>query len=498
MDRTRLNSITRLARAGALEQAWALFRAAGLDARLDDPNALTLHGRLLKDRAAQAEGEAREALLNDAIAAYERASHLSRATYPLINAATLALLAGRRERAQALALETLALIDGDDCAPETAYWLDATRAEACLLLGRTREAETILGQAVENQPEAWEDHASTLRQFTMIAAAIGQSTAWLDRYRPPPSMHFDGILGIAADDAGARDAIASSLRDIRPGNVAGALAAGADIMIAEEALRLGAHLHVVLPCAPELFLKASVLPWGSAWEARFAHLMEEAVSVLILDDWQSPSQASVSIARQAAMGLAILDARRLQSSAVALRIQDLALPEAKSDDDADWERYGFEVRRIAIERSNLNSAALPSTSHAMALLTLPEALAPELPAGGKCLAKRDGFAVLAFSTIAEGVEAAKDLVARHPKARLGLDYCAMSDANPADPFDRGLPLSSADVKGAIALSEAAALALTLQMPAANVEPMGSIRGATGELPIYGLFPDRVSGNQLGK
>ncbi|MCJ2177184.1 TRAFs-binding domain-containing protein [Novosphingobium album (ex Hu et al. 2023)] len=497
MDRAQLNSITRLARAGALEQAWAQFLTAGLDTRLDDPNALTVHGRLLKDRAAQADGETRDALLNDAIAAYERASHLSRATYPLINAATLALLAGRRDRAQALALETLALIDSDDCAPETTYWLDATRAEACLLLGRKGEAETILGRAVENQPEAWEDHASTLRQFAMIAAEMGWSADWLDRYRPPPSLHFDGILGIAEDDAEARDAIASALHTIRPGNVVGALAAGADIMVAEEALRLGAHLHVVLPCAPELFLQASVLPLESAWEARFAHLMDEAVSVLILDDWQPLSLASIAIARQAAMGLAIRDARRLQSSAIALRVQEPD-QEGPSHDDADWMRHGLELRRVVIERSNLSSAALPSTSQATALLTLPTALARELPSGSKRLASREGLALHSFSTITEGARAAQHLVAQHPNARLGLDYCAVSDASLSVHFDRGLTLSSTDIKGAIALSEAAALALTLQIPAANVEPMGSIRGATGELSIYGLFPDRVSGNQLGK
>lgn len=497
MDRARLNRITRLARAGALEQAWALFRADGLDARRDDPDALTLHGRLLKDRAAQARGDAREALLNEAIAAYERASHLACATYPLINAATLALLAGRRDRAQALALETLELIDSSDCAPETAYWLDATRAEAYLLLGRREEADAILGQAMQRQPEAWEDHASTLRQFEMIASEMDWPAAWLDRYRPPPSVHFEGIMGIAADDAKARDAIAASLAGIGPGNVIGALAAGADIMIAEEALRLGGHLHVVLPCAAELFLQTSVSPLGSAWEARFAHLMDEAVSVHVLDDWQPLSQASVSIARQAAMGLAIREGRRLRSSAIALCVEGQG-EEGQSAGEVEWQRHGVEVRRIVVERSNLSRAVLPSTSRATALLALPEALASELPRGGKRLAGHGDFAVHGFSSIADGARMAQSLVARNSGARLALDYCAVLDANPSGCFDRCLALSSADVKGVIALGEAAALALSLQMPSANVEPLGSIRGVTGELPIYGLFPDRVSGDQLSE
>ena len=184
MIRPQLNSITRLARAGALEQAWATFHAAGLSPQSDDPDVLTVYGRLLKDRAAAESGTVREDLLNRAITAYERASALSRATYPLINAATLAFLAGRGEAATTLAHAVMALLDDPLRAAETPYWIDATRAEALLLLGRTRDAERMLRRAIGHQPEAWEDHASTLRQFAMILAEAGQPVDWLDRHRP--------------------------------------------------------------------------------------------------------------------------------------------------------------------------------------------------------------------------------------------------------------------------------------------------------------------------
>ena len=54
-----LSSIVALARAGALDHAWSLFRAAGHDERDDDPAVLTVMGRLLKDSAAT---ELRQAL----------------------------------------------------------------------------------------------------------------------------------------------------------------------------------------------------------------------------------------------------------------------------------------------------------------------------------------------------------------------------------------------------------------------------------------------------
>ncbi|MCP4616640.1 MAG: hypothetical protein GY844_09390, partial [Bradyrhizobium sp.] len=56
-----LISITALARSGAEELAWRLFRSAGLDRIGDDPAVLALHGRLLKDRALGLSGPARQA-----------------------------------------------------------------------------------------------------------------------------------------------------------------------------------------------------------------------------------------------------------------------------------------------------------------------------------------------------------------------------------------------------------------------------------------------------
>ena len=55
-----LLSIIAYARAGALEEAWRRLEAGGFSA--EDPAALTVRGRLLKDRALAASGEARAAL----------------------------------------------------------------------------------------------------------------------------------------------------------------------------------------------------------------------------------------------------------------------------------------------------------------------------------------------------------------------------------------------------------------------------------------------------
>lgn len=491
----RLNTIIRLARAGALEQAAALFEAGDyLRSEPDDPAVLTVQGRLLKDRAAREEGAARDLLLQRAIAAYQRASDLSRASYPLINAATLAFLAGDAARASALAGQTLALLESGDHAPETPYWLDATRAEAMLLLGRTSEAEPLLAQAIRHQPEAWEDHASTLRQFAMILRQHdpNASTAWLDRFRPPPCLHFEGILGIAPDHAEARNRIEGHIDSLAPAYAVGALAAGADILVAEAVLNRGGYLHVVLPCPIDQFRETSLRPYGAEWEKRFDRLMDDADSVVILDDELPLSDASVSIAREVAMGLAIRENRRIQSSARALRVRAEGEPPSPMGDER-WNRLGLPLHEIHVARSIPQSAAMPARGHAATLLAVPRALEAETEAyaGAKRLHRRDDRTLFRIPSLDAGADLAEALAARHSGARIGLDYRVLPDSGPpAECFDTALALSATALNGAIAMSEVAALALTLLRPAANIQPMGAIRASSGDMPVHGLFPDR--------
>ncbi len=91
-----LLSIIAHARAGALDHACRLFLEGGFELVNDDPAVLSVRGRLLKDRALAAEGAERRRLYLEAAGAYARAAELGGATYPLVNAATLFLLAGRR------------------------------------------------------------------------------------------------------------------------------------------------------------------------------------------------------------------------------------------------------------------------------------------------------------------------------------------------------------------------------------------------------------------
>ena len=319
-----LSTIIALARAGALEHAWYEFRAAGYDLLDDDPAALTVKGRLLKDRAIQARGEERRLFYQESAETYRRSAELQPGTYPLINAATLSLLSGDRDQAREIAGEVLERIALEPEEPETPYWRAATEAEALLLTDRFEEARAKLAAAVEAAPRAWEDHASTLRQFILIHEALDSDPLWLDMLRPPRSLSYSG--GGAIDAAGCAEAAAAA-RDIiareRIGFGFGALAAGADIAVAESLLESGAELHVVLPSDPESFARDWVDPFGAAWRERFDAALAAADTVHLVRPVQVPPGAPMlALAREVSRGAARLNAERLISESRELPLGD--------------------------------------------------------------------------------------------------------------------------------------------------------------------------------
>jgi hypothetical protein len=326
MPPTPLSLIIAYARAGASAFAWERFAAAGYDRMADDSAALGVKGRLLKDRAMTQEGDERRRLYAEAAAAYRSAAAIGGSTYPLINAASLSLLAADAAQAQTLARQVMERIQADPDEPETPYYRAATRAEALLLLDREEEARAAFGEAIALAPRAWEDQASTLRQFTRILEAQGRDAAWLEAHRPPRSLHFGGHMSF--DPKVVRrehldEKIATVLEEENIGFGYGALAAGADIIIAEALLARGAELHAVLPGGEEAFAAVSVDPFGKAWRRRFDSVLQRAETVRPVRPLGArPDAAMIGLADEVAMGSALINGRRLESAAVQLLVLD--------------------------------------------------------------------------------------------------------------------------------------------------------------------------------
>lgn len=322
-----LSAIAALVRSGAVDRGWVLFEAAGYGAQGRDPAALAVKGRLLKARARRASGAARTELLAAAAAAYAAAHTLDPAPYLAINAASLSLLAGDPAAAAVGAAAVLALLDAPVPPADTPYFLAATRAEALLLLGDHEGAQAALDQAVQHDPDGWDDRATTLMQLREVLADQGQDAAWLDGYAPPASLHFAGHMGLASGgtaEAELARQLATALPTGRYGFAWGALAAGADIVIAEHLLAAGAQLHVVLPYPTAQFEAQSVAPAGPQWTERFRALLPQAASIRIAATGNGSSHDPLATvhAGELAIGGALNNASRLGSGVAQLIVTD--------------------------------------------------------------------------------------------------------------------------------------------------------------------------------
>jgi len=356
----RIYALTRM---GAIETACREFAQMAIDPY----RAPALRGRLLKELALRANNVQRLRLYADAAEAY----HVAAGSYGLINAATLSLLAGKHAQAAAYARDVLASLDAHPDEPETPYWRAATRAEALLLLDREAEARAALAEAVALAPQAWEDHASTLRQFSLILAEQGRDASWLDAHRPPRSLHFSGHMSFdarVARRAHLDDHIAAILDEENIHFGFGALAAGADIIVAEALVARGAEFHAVLPGGPEAFAAVSVDPFGKGWRRRYDALLAAAETVhVVRPDATPPDAEMVALGDEVAMGAAAINARRLESEAIRL----VVAPEARPPSGGPWRE-----RRVAAPRETAAARPLTPAPHARHAL-----LAVAIPAG---------------------------------------------------------------------------------------------------------------------
>ena len=187
------------------------------------------------------------------------------------------------------------------------YWPLATLAEALLISGRPDEAASVLAKARGAKGADDGAKATTLLQFRRLTDALGTDMAMLVKALGPRNVAvFSGHIfrGDELDQAAQEEteaAIRARAEEIftahNVGIVYGALAAGADIILAETALRLGAELDIVLPFATERFVESSVKigdPPGQpgTWERRFRAILDGGQACARSPSWTRPTRPS--------------------------------------------------------------------------------------------------------------------------------------------------------------------------------------------------------------
>ncbi len=277
-------AVLSLARQGATEQAQNLYNTFDLGSSEDGSHA-ALAARLIKDHALSDGSRQRLDSFLEAAESYERVfiSTQSKDYYPAVNAATMYFLAGRLEQAEVFANLVLSLCRKS----EPSYWVHASIAEAYILLGDNLSAAKELSLANDFASGDWSSLATTKKQLELIT----DNPDVLSALQLPRIIHYAGHIISAPDSGSGRfsadqqsrvtEEIRSLLDTLSVGIGYGSLAAGADIIFAEEILRRNGELHVALPFSVEEFKRLSVASAGDDWLERFDVCWEQATTTNI-------------------------------------------------------------------------------------------------------------------------------------------------------------------------------------------------------------------------
>jgi len=376
-----------LARSGGAQRAAAeaAALAAALPAGLLPPalaeDIAVLSARIAKEHAFQSTGSERAALAAPAAAAYEDVYRRLGRSYAGINAASLWRIAGRTAQAHALAGAVLELVAREEAALTNPldgghYWVWVTRAEARLVLGDQAKAIAALQEASIRAQDDLGAHATTRRQLRFLCQALGVEPApVIDVLAQPEVVHYCGHMTAPAgaparfphdQQAAVAEKVRERLQTRHVGFLHGALACGADIIIAEIALELGAELHLVLPFSVEEFVTISVARGGPDWPERFHRCLAAAASVTIASDSAYSGDAVLfAYSSRIAMGQAMNRAASIDA-----RVWQLAVFDGEEGNETggtghdinQWRRAGGTTEIIPVKSTRTTATTAPFTA----------------------------------------------------------------------------------------------------------------------------------------
>jgi tetratricopeptide (TPR) repeat protein len=345
------------ARAGATSVAHALLDRCDLACLSPSlrVEALSLRGRLWKDAFQRARGLDASRLLALARAEYLRAHAIAHDPFPGINAASLAMLAGDRDAAVALARDVARALPRS-C---DAVWDLATRAEAHLLVGDLDAAARDYIETCARADDQAGVVASMRRQLALLSRALPSAAELL------PLLPVSDVVAFAWHliDAPGRDrprfpptlvpavrkALVARIAALRAPVVFSSAACGADLLFVEAALARGAEVNVVLPFARDDFVRSSVAVAGDEWVSRFHDALERAARIIMATDEQHlGDDVLYANAAQLLEGLSRLRAAQLETSPSMLCVMDLAAPGDAIGTRGSYERWKASGQRLDV------------------------------------------------------------------------------------------------------------------------------------------------------
>ncbi len=396
-------------------------------------DAPALLARTFKD-AWKATGDPR--FLEQSFDYYHRAYLDSRGNvFPGVNAAAMALLAGKAETARTLAGEVLGSLDSPVAED---YWTAVTRAECLLILGevsRSRE-QYRLACAVSEIPRA--NLVTTRAQARLLLPCHACGARDFDEVFPLPNIAcFSGHRIDAPGRTPARfpasavRAVAARIGEILRGyriEIGYCSASqGGDLIFAEVVRGLpGGETRIFLPGGREDFRRTSVSVEGdSSWDARFDTALAEAdeITELELSGSGGPGPEDFDYANRACLGAAMMRARELDCELKLIALWDgLAGPKGGTSEMVGLSvRAGVSVEVIdpirpeAQPRAATTASDPVDTGQLFSIVVFREAggAIPAEPARARWLLWEDPFFTVIFRSAADAAAFAAEIAGAH-------------------------------------------------------------------------------------
>jgi class 3 adenylate cyclase len=211
--------------------------------------------------------------------------------YPCINISFMHFFSGNNEAGKDYAEKAWKICEKLKAGGKNDYWIQATEAEALLLLGSVDDAVFSYSEAVSMRDTEPSWISSTRKQALQIAGAYEDEEIRDKIQSAFPTLGIVAFSGHVLDQPGsiprfpaeaeemAKREIEVSLEEMDASCGYSSAACGTDIIFLEAMIERGAETHIFLPFAKEEFIETSVRRAGGNWVSRFESVLDQATSI---------------------------------------------------------------------------------------------------------------------------------------------------------------------------------------------------------------------------
>jgi len=246
--------------------------------------------------------------------------------YTGINAATMSLVSGEREKALSIAEKVAAIVDHSD----KDFWELMTLGEAYLLIGDAGSSVRHYAEACRLAGKNYGDINSAFKQVQLIAGHLKVPEELFALLKPPTIVAFAGHM---IDRPGRKEPrFPEELADPVKAEIAGALeemgaaigyasaACGADILFIEAMIERGAEVNALLPFSRKDFLHTSVSFAGAHWGERFRRVLERVTVKYITEEGYFGGDDLFTFTGYMIQGMSILRSKIMSTKPVFLAV----------------------------------------------------------------------------------------------------------------------------------------------------------------------------------